>query len=160
MRTLLLVQFALAVTLAVGGCATTQSEASDLTIPGSPNMGVPYEGPGAADAAATDSVRIALGETAQVGAVPVRFVSVVEDSRCPPDVSCVWAGRARVQLVVGAETVVLAVPSGMEDPAMPSEATVEGLTVRVAALAGPGPSQPGTAVPMWVEVVAGRSPGR
>lgn len=30
----------------------------------------------------------------------VRFVAVSEDSRCPSDVTCVWAGNARVQVQV------------------------------------------------------------
>ena len=33
--------------------------------------------------------------------VTVRFVSVLEDSRCPKEVTCVWAGRARVAIEVG-----------------------------------------------------------
>src|ERR1041384_6590460 len=30
----------------------------------------------------------------------LRFVTVPEDSRCPSDVTCVWAGNARVELLV------------------------------------------------------------
>jgi hypothetical protein len=45
-------------------------------------------------------VRIPLGETAQLGDVSVKFNEVLEDSRCPKDVTCIWAGRARVQLEV------------------------------------------------------------
>ena len=81
---------------------------------------------------------------------------MVEDSRCPPDVSCVWAGRAHVELVVGGETHVLSVPGyGTDD--MPAEATAGGLTVRVTALAGPAASTAGEPLAMWVELVAGRA---
>jgi hypothetical protein len=30
----------------------------------------------------------------------IRFVEVLEDSRCPPNVQCVWAGRARIRVSV------------------------------------------------------------
>ena len=30
----------------------------------------------------------------------IEFVSVLEDSRCPTDVNCVWAGNAKVQIKV------------------------------------------------------------
>lgn len=33
--------------------------------------------------------------------VPVTFADVTEDSRCPEGVTCVWAGRAVVQVEVG-----------------------------------------------------------
>lgn len=46
-------------------------------------------------------VRIPAGEVAQIGDASVRFVSVLEDSRCPKDVTCIWAGRIRVQIEVG-----------------------------------------------------------
>ena len=30
----------------------------------------------------------------------IEFVKVLDDSRCPPDVNCVWAGNAKVQIKV------------------------------------------------------------
>ena len=30
----------------------------------------------------------------------VRFVAVTEDSRCPRDVTCIWAGEVKVQLEI------------------------------------------------------------
>lgn len=30
----------------------------------------------------------------------IRFVEVVEDNRCPRDVNCIWAGNAKVKLLV------------------------------------------------------------
>ena len=35
--------------------------------------------------------------------VSLRFDSVLEDSRCPEDATCVWAGNAKVRLIVDAE---------------------------------------------------------
>jgi hypothetical protein len=34
-----------------------------------------------------------LGETATVGTLRIRPLSVVEDSRCPINARCIWAGR-------------------------------------------------------------------
>lgn len=34
-----------------------------------------------------------LGQTAYVGGPTVRPVKVIEDSRCPANVRCIWAGR-------------------------------------------------------------------
>ena len=31
----------------------------------------------------------------------VKFVSLVEDSRCPTDTNCVWAGNAKIKIQVG-----------------------------------------------------------
>lgn len=43
-----------------------------------------------------------LGEATRVGRLTVTPLAVVEDSRCPINVRCVWAGRAVVRtLVVG-----------------------------------------------------------
>lgn len=40
---------------------------------------------------------VALGQTAYVGGPRVTPLSVVEDSRCPADVTCIWAGRVIVR---------------------------------------------------------------
>jgi hypothetical protein len=71
-------------------------------------------------AAALDrDFRLERGETAAVGddGLTVRFVAVVEDSRCPLGVQCVRAGEARVQLQLrapgsGSDVVVLATEGG------------------------------------------------
>jgi len=34
-----------------------------------------------------------LGQAATVGGATIRPIQVIEDSRCPSDVVCVWAGR-------------------------------------------------------------------
>ncbi|HSM14607.1 MAG TPA: hypothetical protein VLA66_11125 [Thermoanaerobaculia bacterium] len=48
---------------------------------------------------------LAVGEQARAGDGPllVRFVRVVEDSRCPTGVTCVWAGRAVVEVAASLE---------------------------------------------------------
>ena len=45
---------------------------------------------------------LAPGATASVNTTQfkVRFVAVTEDSRCPRDVTCIWAGQVKVQFEV------------------------------------------------------------
>ncbi len=47
--------------------------------------GTPVEGP------------VALGQTAYAGGPSVTPLGLLEDSRCPKDVECVWAGQVRVR---------------------------------------------------------------
>ncbi len=55
---------------------------------------------GTTDAVGGTQFSLRPGERVQVegGAAAVRFVAVSQDSRCPSDVQCVWAGDAVVQL--------------------------------------------------------------
>jgi hypothetical protein len=48
--------------------------------------------------------RVEVGRvvTLDGGSLRLRFARVAEDSRCPVDVDCVWAGNAEVLLEVGA----------------------------------------------------------
>ncbi|MET0239635.1 MAG: hypothetical protein ABW184_07025 [Sphingobium sp.] len=48
-----------------------------------------------------DNVRI--GQVAHVGGLRVTPESVIEDSRCPMNARCVWAGRVRLRVTVGGE---------------------------------------------------------
>ncbi len=41
-----------------------------------------------------------LGETVSVGGPTVRPVKVLEDSRCPENARCIWAGRMVVRAIV------------------------------------------------------------
>ena len=52
-----------------------------------------------AEAASNTSVA-GLGETVRLGALRVTPVSIVEDSRCPRLVTCVWRGRLRIRALV------------------------------------------------------------
>ncbi len=71
---------------------------------------------GAAPPSADGSVELALGQTATLSGVEVRAVRMVQDSRCPPDVACFWAGAAIAEIEVKAdgsrETVHLGVSAG------------------------------------------------
>jgi hypothetical protein len=54
----------------------------------------------AGEAVAPGAVEVRLGGTARLGDLEVRPIAVVEDSRCPRDVECVWAGRLRLRAAV------------------------------------------------------------
>ena len=47
--------------------------------------------------AASDSGWAALGEATRVGTVVVQPLRVTEDSRCPMNARCIWAGRVAVE---------------------------------------------------------------
>lgn len=99
-----LTMFALlaAVTIVVSACGDGGTAASSTTRPSQPGTtpvatavpaslpvaaaGVPFEMEGG------DTVGLGSGSTT------VRFVEVVEDSRCPDDESCVWEGAVTVAL--------------------------------------------------------------
>ncbi len=76
--------------LAAGGCGTPQQttvpteDAPAPAPPTPPALGTPFT--------------LARGESAQTGDLRTTFVAVLEDSRCPADVTCVWEGRASVNL--------------------------------------------------------------
>jgi len=45
-------------------------------------------------------IKISLGETITLENHSIKFVEVLEDSRCPENTTCIWAGRARVLVEV------------------------------------------------------------
>lgn len=45
-----------------------------------------------------------LGETVRIGGQRVTPLRVLEDSRCPAQVTCVWAGRVRISVQIGRAT--------------------------------------------------------
>ena len=48
------------------------------------------------------TARARIGQTVQVSGVSVTPLEVLEDSRCPTDVQCIWAGRLRLKARVEA----------------------------------------------------------
>ena len=46
-----------------------------------------------------DGSDVRLGQTAYVGGPRVRPLAVLEDSRCPANAQCVWAGRVRLKML-------------------------------------------------------------
>jgi hypothetical protein len=41
-------------------------------------------------------IHAGIGQTAELGGIAVTPIAVLEDSRCPRDVQCPWAGRVRI----------------------------------------------------------------
>ena len=68
----------LALAAGLGGCATPY------------NVGIPVADGG--------TVALLPGESASLPDGLLRYVRLVSDSRCPPDVQCVWAGDAVIAL--------------------------------------------------------------
>jgi hypothetical protein len=88
--------------LVVGAAATAESESVVL-------LGQPFA--------------LAEGESAVVdGALNVRFNSVVQDSRCPTDVQCVWAGNAEIMVEVAAAGEASATLALNTNPSFATEA--------------------------------------
>ena len=44
------------------------------------------------------AMKLPLGATIEIDEVLVTFHEVIEDSRCPQDASCIWAGQAKVRI--------------------------------------------------------------
>ena len=60
----------------------------------------------------TVTVKSGQKKAALSGELSIKFVSVTEDSRCPVDADCIWAGNAKVHVVVtdrrgGSKTMVM-----------------------------------------------------
>lgn len=89
-------------------------------------------------------VAVGIGQTADLGnGLRVRPLEVVEDSRCPQNARCVWAGRLRVRVNVegvGEREVIL------DEPAV---ATPHGSFAMGAALPGPWTDWPEGAKPPY-----------
>ncbi|MAN58203.1 MAG: hypothetical protein CMC08_00005 [Flavobacteriaceae bacterium] len=49
------------------------------------------------------AVKVPLGETVNFEEVAITFNEVLEDSRCPKYVDCIWAGRVRVVVEISEE---------------------------------------------------------
>ena len=49
-----------------------------------------------------EEVKIQIGEqkTATQDKINIKFLSLVEDSRCPEGVNCVWAGNAKIEVEI------------------------------------------------------------
>ena len=46
------------------------------------------------------AVKLVPGESVNIKGAEITFVEVLEDSRCPSSVDCIWNGRARVLLKI------------------------------------------------------------
>ncbi len=84
--------------VATSTATTTNSGAPATSTPGTPAT------PGTAS---PKTVTLKLDEAQVVNGLSINAWAVLEDSRCPTDVQCTWAGRARVAFnVTGTGTYV------------------------------------------------------
>jgi hypothetical protein len=115
--------FAVAGLLVFGGCASP-SHPGD---PGNVTPGVQVQTGREFD--------IAVGQTVEVQGTPmtIRFSGVAEDSRCPVDVQCVWAGNAIVRLTISTSGGT-ATDASLNTTLDPKSTTASGYTIRLAAL--------------------------
>lgn len=143
LRSTLLV--AAACVLTAAGCRTTappeaagpappvaQSPAPETTVPD----GGRVMGPGAGD-----PLTLGLAQADQRHGHSVRFLEIVEDSRCPADVTCVWEGRAVVAVSIDDTRVELFVPYGSQRDDEPSMIELGMIAVEVVGL-DPYPGSP------------------
>lgn len=54
----------------------------------------------AAFAKRSDDVKVQVNKQVTTKGLTIEFVELVEDSRCPEDVQCVWAGNAKIKVRV------------------------------------------------------------
>lgn len=83
---------------------------------------------------------IALGQTTTIDKTKITFTAVIEDSRCPTNVQCIWAGRAKVLVTItekGKDAVEKEVILGETKPGENADKTVlvsNGATIMVSEL--------------------------
>jgi hypothetical protein len=78
-------------------------------------------------AQAQTQMQLRVGQQRSIsnGKVRVKFISVTEDSRCPTDVECVWAGNAKVKIQVwvrGGETKIFELNTNTREKAGQADA--------------------------------------
>ena len=69
----------------------------------------------------TIAVKVMYGDAVKIDAVIVTFLEVLEDSRCPIGTTCIWAGQARVKVLVKgkgqeAYTRIVTISPGAQEP--------------------------------------------
>jgi hypothetical protein len=73
---------------------------------------------------------VGFGETIHVGTLALEFTTLAEESRCPLNAYCLWAGNARILVTVtrGRSTAVLELNTY---PGYPVRATFEGYLIEL-----------------------------
>ena len=51
----------------------------------------------------TLTLKVGQQKTAKMSGLKIKFLGVTEDSRCPTDVQCVWAGNAKLKFRITSE---------------------------------------------------------
>ena len=71
-----------------------------------------------------------MGETVAVGRPRVTPLALIEDSRCPQGVQCVWAGRVRIRTTISTPTMKLTRDLTMGEPFPVADGTLTLAEVR------------------------------
>ena len=130
-----------ALSLTAAGCHTSHpDDAPPVPRPLPLDSGAPGDGRVRGLSQGTP-LQIPLGQTVARDGHAIRFVEVVEDSRCPQGVPCVWAGRAQVAMEIDGTPVTLSVPHGAQQDGEPSSVEVGTIAVEVVGL-DPYPGSP------------------
>ena len=83
---------------------------------------------------------IGIGQTTTIDKTKITFNAVIEDSRCPTNVQCIWAGRAKILVTItekGKEAVQKEVILGETKPGENADKTIvesNGTTIMVSEL--------------------------
>lgn len=106
-----------------------------------------------------DTFRLSVGQTAVIAGQPltVRFVTVLEDSRCPLGVQCVRAGEGKIQVSLHAADRDPSVVVLSTDPPSPQSASYGEYDITLVAL-DPRPGHVATA-PIYVATLRVTGPG-
>jgi hypothetical protein len=125
-----------------GASPTPRATALVVTAPATetPAQGTPLDVPLSLQGG--QSVLVETGLT-------ITFQAVLEDSRCPTDVDCVWAGQAKVtfQMEAPGQAVAAITLTTMPDQTTPNPATYAGYVIELLDLA-PYPLQLGEHPPL------------
>ncbi len=68
-------------------------------------------------------------QKAQVGELQIQFLGVSQDSRCPVDVECVWAGNAKITLKVSLKDSTQETAITINSHTEPTAAIYEGFRI-------------------------------
>ena len=71
-----------------------------------------------------------LGETVAIGGPRVTPLRLIEDSRCPQGVQCVWAGRVRISATISTPTMKLTRELTLGEPFAVADGTLTLAEVR------------------------------
>lgn len=101
----------------------------------------------AASAVKPETVTLSLGQqkTSRAGKITIKFISVVEDSRCPVGVDCIWAGNAKIKIALK-KGKKAATSFELNSTLKPEVVEYEGYDIRLADLT-PRPGEKGGAAP-------------
>ena len=113
--------------------------------------------PGSIQVSSGQAFDLAVGQEAQISDTPltVRFISASQDSRCPSDVQCVWAGDALIRLGLSS-TAAASSETSIHTNIEPRVATYSGYQIKAVGLRPTpksGQSIPGAAYVVSLEVI-------